>query len=80
MTRERPVTDKEFKAVLASLGFTSRPRKGTSHEQWVRDDARGFYRVTVDSHHAPYHRNLLKLMLRDAGLSKAEFFELLDGI
>ena len=80
MTRERPVTDKEFKAVLASLGFAPRTRKGTSHEQWVRDDDRGFYRVTVDSHHAPYHRKLLKLMLHDAGISKTAFFELLDNL
>lgn len=77
MTRERPVTDKEFKAVLKSLGFTPRPQKGASHEQWVRKDDRGFFRVTVDAHHAPYHRNLLKLMLRSAGLSKKEFFGLL---
>ena len=80
MTRERPVTDKEFKAVLLQLGFAARPRKGTSHEQWVRDDAQGFFRVTVDSHHAPYHRKLLKLMLRDAGISKANFFSHLDQL
>lgn len=80
MARERPVTDKEFKAVLTSLGFIARPRKGTSHEQWVRNDQRGFYRVTVDSHHAPYHRSLLKLMLKSAGLSKTEFFELLSKL
>lgn len=76
MTRERPVTDREFKAVLKKLGFEPRARKSTSHEQWVK----GTRRVTVDAHHAPYHRMLLKLMLRQAGLSKRQFFRLLDEL
>lgn len=78
MVRERPVTDKEFKSVLKKIGFEPRAQKGTSHEQWVRDDASGFRRVTVDPHHQPYHRKLLKMMLHQAGISKAEFFDLLD--
>lgn len=80
--RERPVNEKEFKAVLASIGFAPRAKTGggTSHEQWIRHDAHGFFRVTVDSHHAPFHRDLLRLMLRQAGLSKAEFFALLEAL
>lgn len=75
MTRERPVTYKEFTAILRSKGFTMRPSTGTSHEQWVRDNAHGFRKVTVDKHHAPFHRNMLKLMLRQAGWSKSQFFK-----
>lgn len=80
MVRERPVTDQEFKAVLTHLGFCARPKKGTSHEQWVKGAGKEYKRVTVDSHHSPYHRKLLNLMIRDAGLSKEQFFELLDEI
>lgn len=80
MVRERPVTAREFKAVLKRLGFEPRPSKGTSHEQWVRSDARGFFRVTVDAHQQPYHRALLKLMLHQAGIRKSEFFDLLDDL
>jgi predicted RNA binding protein YcfA (HicA-like mRNA interferase family) len=80
MTKERPVSDKEFKAVLSALGFARRSSGGSSHEQWVRDDHRGFYRVTVDSHHAPYHRRLLRIMLVQAGTSKADFFEALSKL
>ncbi|TAM59329.1 MAG: type II toxin-antitoxin system HicA family toxin [Rhodanobacter sp.] len=80
MVRERPVTDREFKAVLKALGFVGRPQKGTSHELWVCGEGKDYRRVTVDAHHAPYHRQLLKLMLHDAGLSKDQFFRLLDRL
>jgi len=78
MVRERPVTDREFKAVLRKLGFTPLPRKGTSHEQWTKGSGKDYRRVTVDAHHAPYHRQLLNMMLKQAGISKADFFQLLD--
>jgi len=78
MARERPVTDKEFKAVLKKLGFVLQPQKATAHEQWTKGEGKDYRRVTVDPHHAPYHRQLLKMMLSQAGISKAEFFELLD--
>jgi len=81
MVRERPVTDREFKAVLRALGFSPRPQQsGSSHEQWTKNSGGEYRRVTVDSHHAPYHRQLLKMMLTQAGLSKAEFFRLLDRL
>ncbi len=80
MVKERPVTHKEFKAVLKHLGFEPRPQKGTSHEQWVFDDGKTFLKVTLDEHNAPYHRRILKLMLNQAGLSKDRFFDLLDQL
>jgi len=78
MIRERPITDKEFKSVLRKLGFVPLPKKGTSHEQWTYGSGKDYRRVTVDAHHAPYHRQLLNMMLKQAGLSKDEFFRLLD--
>lgn len=80
MVRERPVTDREFKAVLKHLGFEPRAQKSTSHEQWVAVRGGAFFKVTVDSHHAPYHRELLKNMLKQAGLSKDQFFRILDRL
>lgn len=80
MGAERPVSAREFRAVLIQQGFTLRPRTSTSHEQWVRTDARGFFKVTVDAHNQPFHRTVLRYMLRQAGLSKSEFFELLDAL
>ncbi len=77
MGRERPVTHKEFVAVLKHLGFEARPQNGTSHVQWVRSEPGPFRKVTVDSHHAPYHRTLLSSMLNQAGISKKDFFKLL---
>lgn len=73
---ERPVSDREFKKVLRYLGYSPLPRTGTSHEKWVKDGRL----VVVDSHHQPYHRKLLKLMLAQAGISKRDFFALLDRL
>lgn len=80
MVRERPVTDREFKAVLKAAGFEPRPQRATSHEHWVKVVEGTLLKVTVDSHHAPYHRELLRNMLRQAGMSKKDFFRLLDRL
>lgn len=76
---ERPVTAREFRAVLTKLGFRLRSTSG-SHEQWVRNDADGFRKVTLDVHNAPYARKLLGYMLRQAGLSKKDLWRLLDSL
>lgn len=80
MVRERPVTHKEFKAVLKRLGYEPRPQRATSHEHWVLDDGKVFRKVTLDEHNSPYHRRVLALMLSQAGLSKSDFFSLLDSL
>lgn len=36
-----PLSCKDVKRILKNLGFLPRPGKGTSHEQWVKYDARG---------------------------------------
>lgn len=72
---ERPVEDRQFKRVIRHLGFAPLPRTGTSHEKWRHEDGR---MVVVDAPKAPYHRRLLKLMLEQVGISKKDFFKLLD--
>lgn len=32
------------------------------------------YKVTVDEHHAPFHRDLLKSMINQAGVTRDEFY------
>ena len=39
MAKHRPLTCKEVETILKNLGFAPRPQKGTSHEQWVKDDS-----------------------------------------
>lgn len=62
--------------MLRSLGFEPKPRNGTSHEKWTGNGRL----VVVDAHHSPYHRKLLKLMLDQAGISKRDFFRMLDEL
>lgn len=68
-----PLTCKDVKQILKSLGFEPRPRKGTSHEQWVRKDSRGFFKVTVDCPKQPFTQDLM-LQASQSGVSKKEFY------
>jgi hypothetical protein len=75
-----PLTCKEVKQILKKLGFEHRPGKsGTAHENWVRDDNRGFKKVTVDCHLSPFSQILIKSMAFQAGISKKEFYKVLSG-
>ena len=76
----RPVSCREFKAVLRELGFSPRPQTGTSHEQWTHGTGSNYRRVTVDCPKAPFTRNLLSMMLHQAGTGKNEFYTLLDSL
>jgi predicted RNA binding protein YcfA (HicA-like mRNA interferase family) len=70
-----PLTCKDVKKILKNLGFTPRPRKGTSHEQWVKKDAKGrFFKVTVDCPKSPFTQILIGSMARQAGVSKKTFY------
>jgi len=60
-----------MKAGLTKLGFSFSSQKG-GHEQWTADNP--YRKVTVDSHHAPFHRELFKSMANQAGVSKKELF------
>ncbi|MBE0399008.1 type II toxin-antitoxin system HicA family toxin [Halomonas sp. FME1] len=78
--RERPVTEREFVAVLKELGFKHKRTSG-SHEQWEHllfNHKRRM--VSVDGHHAPFTKSLLKSMINQAGLSKKEFLKCLEHI
>ena len=78
MARYRPLTCKEVKTILTHLGFQARPRKGTSHEQWVKDTAAGRLKVTVDCPKQPFGPDLVTFMARQARVSKRKFYEALE--
>lgn len=60
---------------LKKLGFSPRPRKSTSHEQWVKETAGGFWKVTVDEPKSPFGPDLVRSMAAQAGVSKKEFYK-----
>jgi len=74
--RHRPLTYKEVTSVLRKLGFVFRNQEG-SHEQWVNPGP-PFRKVTVDKPKAPFHGDLIKWMSLQAGVTKAQFYKLLD--
>lgn len=78
MARYHPLTCKEVKAILKKLGFEPRPQKGTSHEQWVKKTEHDFWKVTVDCPKEPFSQELIKSIASQAGLSKKEFYKLLE--
>lgn len=73
-TRERPVSYRDFVALLRRLGFTKIRSRG-SHEQWAGEYAGQFRLCTVSPHHEPFHRELLRSMIKQLGMEKDEFFK-----
>ena len=69
-----PLTDSDVIHGLKVLGFSFRSQKG-SHEQWIRNDHRGFFKVTVDRPKAPFGQDLIKSMASQAGVSKNAFYK-----
>lgn len=69
-----PLTRKQVKAILSRLGFAPRPQKGTSHEQWVKDENGRRYKVTVDCPKSPFSQDLISSMARQAGVTKKQFY------
>ena len=77
MPRNPPLTCKQVKKILKKLGFEPRPRKGTSHEQWVKTENGRLYKVTVDCPKAPFSQILISSMASQAGVSKRAFYDAL---
>jgi predicted RNA binding protein YcfA (HicA-like mRNA interferase family) len=71
-----PLTCKDVKRILAYLGFVARPTKGTSHEQWVKEENGRLYKVTVDCPKAPFSQTLIKSMAEQAGVKKKDFYRI----
>ena len=69
-----PLTCKQVKQILSSLGFSQRPQKGTSHEQWVKISGGTLFKVTVDCPKAPFSPDLISSMAKQSGISKKEFY------
>lgn len=75
-----PLTCKDVKMILAYLVFVARPQKGTSHEQWVKEENGKFYKVTVDCPKSPFSQTLIKSMAEQAELKKKDFYRIFKQI
>ncbi|MBS0854942.1 MULTISPECIES: type II toxin-antitoxin system HicA family toxin [unclassified Tatumella] len=64
---------------LQILGFEMKVKTGTSHEQWIRKTESTKHVVTVDKHHAPFSRDLIKSMAKQAGIDSRKFHSLCRG-
>ena len=74
-SRISPLTYQEVVRALKRMGFEMKPKTATAHEQWIRVDGRGKLLVTVDKHNAPFSRDLIRSMAKQAGMSVKEFFK-----
>lgn len=72
-SRISPLTYQEVVRALKRMGFEMKPKTATAHEQWIRVDGRGKLLVTVDKHNAPFARDLIRSMAKQAGMSVKEF-------
>lgn len=73
---ERPVKHSEMADLLRRLNFKC-VRSSGSHDQWEGEYGGRRRMVTLDKHHSPYHRGLLRDIRHQIGMSKAELFALL---
>jgi predicted RNA binding protein YcfA (HicA-like mRNA interferase family) len=71
------VRQRDVEAVLSRLGWRYDRTVG-SHHQWIRPGQPGI--VTVKEQREPYHDETLSLMLRQIGITKREFADLLRGL
>lgn len=70
----------DVRAILSNAGFEFKRQKG-SHQHW-EGYVRGQRRVvTVDANCAPFttKNDITKRMIQQSGLTKDEFYELLNG-
>ncbi|EPI2106700.1 type II toxin-antitoxin system HicA family toxin [Providencia rettgeri] len=77
-TKLSPLTYKEIISGLKSLGFTLKRTRG-SHEQWTKVDGGNKWLVTVDGHHSPFSRDLIKSMAKQAGIDSKRFHSICKG-
>ncbi len=68
-----PLTYKEVVRALERMGFIMKTKTATSHEQWVKKTSDYKWVVTVDKHHAPFDKTLIKSMARQAGMKTRDF-------
>ena len=80
MARHHPLTCKEIKKVLEALGFEPRPRKGGSHEHWVKEEKGQLKKVTVDCPKAPFSQDLIKWMASQAGITKSRLYRIVENL
>ena len=80
--RERALPAPDMRRCQADLADTriygAAAGRGGSHEQWVKDTPEGRHKVTVDCPKAPFSPTLIASMARQAGVSKAAFYDALD--
>jgi predicted RNA binding protein YcfA (HicA-like mRNA interferase family) len=72
-----PLKHKDAVTALKALGFEPRKSKATSHQQWVKQcpsEVPAFLKVTLDRYNSPYAKDLLASIVRQAGVSKKEFY------
>lgn len=74
-----PLTYKEVINGLTLMGFTMRPKTGTSHEKWFKETDKGRFSVTVDKPQAPFSRFLIISMAKQAGVDARKFHALCRG-
>lgn len=74
-----PLKYEEVVSALKLMGFEMKAKTGTSHEQWTRVAGGKKWLVTVDKHHAPFSRSLIKSMANQAGIDTRKFHALCKG-
>jgi predicted RNA binding protein YcfA (HicA-like mRNA interferase family) len=75
-----PLSCADVKTILKKSGFVKqKAHSGSSHEQWKKVHNKRLYKVTVDCPKAPFSPMLITSMARQAGMTKRQFYAVIDS-
>jgi len=69
-----PLTCTRVKQILTTLGFTARPGKENSPEQWVKTESGYRFKVLLDCPKGIFNADVIATIANQAGVSEKEFY------
>jgi predicted RNA binding protein YcfA (HicA-like mRNA interferase family) len=76
--RFKPLVCRLVERALRNLGFVEDKHKGTSHRQFRKIVNGHLFKVTLDCHRGEVSANNIRSMIKQAGVSKSEFYTAVD--
>lgn len=75
MSEKRPpLTCKRVKQILTTLGFSPRPQKENSYEQWIKTASGYRFKVMLDCPQSVFSPDMIASLANQAGVTEKDFY------
>jgi hypothetical protein len=75
MSEKRPpLTCARVKQILTTLGFSPRPQKENSYEQWIKTISGYRFKVILDCPQSAFSPDVVASLANQAGVEEKEFY------